>query len=143
MTVELGRAHNRGRRSGGMIEIDLGRSRRVRVGSDNNAAELWRVLDALETHDPAPVRRAGVTGDRPYRHAQSFSSLSLIVQETLKRDPHGGHLFVFRGVIWHDRQNACLYTKRLDRGLFPWPSVADEAVTISTAQFAYLLFGID
>jgi transposase len=31
-----------------------------------------------------------------------------MVQETLKRDPHGGHLFVFRGrrggllkVLWH------------------------------------------
>jgi transposase len=28
---------------------------------------------------------------------KGFDGLALIVQETLKRDPHGGHLFVFRG----------------------------------------------
>lgn len=48
MTVEPSRAHNRCRRSGGVIEIDLGRGRRVRVGSDVDAAALRRVLDALE-----------------------------------------------------------------------------------------------
>ena len=40
-------------------------------------------------------------------------------------------------------QGACLYTKRLDRGRFLWPSAADGAVTISTAQLGYLLSGID
>ena len=28
---------------------------------------------------------------------KGFDGLALIVQETLKRDPHSGHLFVFRG----------------------------------------------
>ena len=28
---------------------------------------------------------------------RGFDGLALLVQETLKRDPHGGHLFVFRG----------------------------------------------
>ncbi len=73
---------------------------------------------------PANVRVWLATGHTDMR--KGFSSLGLIVQETLKRDPHGGHLFVFRGrrgdlikVIWHDGQGACLYTKRLDRGPFP------------------------
>ena len=42
---------------------------------------------------------------------KGFPGLSLMVQETLKRDPMCGHLFVFRGrggglikVIWHDGQ---------------------------------------
>ncbi|MGH9325739.1 MAG: IS66 family insertion sequence element accessory protein TnpB, partial [Terriglobia bacterium] len=42
------------------------------------------------------------------------------------------HLFCFRGrrgdllkVIWHDGQGACLFTKRLERGRFIWPSAAD------------------
>ena len=97
---------------------------------------------------PANVRVWLATGHTDMR--KGFSSLGLIVQETLKRDPHGGHLFVFRGrrgdlikVIWHDGQGACLYTKRLDRGRFLWPSVANGAVTISTAQLGYLLSGID
>jgi transposase len=33
--------------------------------------------------------------------------------------------------------------KKLERGRFLWPSVANGAVTISTAQMAYLLDGID
>jgi transposase len=28
---------------------------------------------------------------------KGFDGLALLVQATLKRDPHGGHLFVFRG----------------------------------------------
>ncbi|MBY2994971.1 hypothetical protein ELI02_28315 (plasmid) [Rhizobium leguminosarum] len=42
---------------------------------------------------------------------RGFPGLSLMVQETLKHDPHSGHLFWFRGgkgglikVIWHDGQ---------------------------------------
>jgi len=81
---------------------------------------------------------------------KGFDSLAMIVQETLKRDPHSGHLFVFRGrrgdlikLIWHDDDGACLFTKRLERGRFIWPSIADGAVTISAAQLTYLLSGID
>ena len=48
MTAEPDREPNRGRRSGGVIEIDLGRGRRVRVGSDVDAAALRRVLDTSE-----------------------------------------------------------------------------------------------
>jgi transposase len=58
-----------------------------------------------------------------------FDGLALLVQETLRRDPHGGHLFVFRGrrgglikVLWHDGQGMCLFSKRLERGRFLWPS---------------------
>jgi transposase len=81
---------------------------------------------------------------------KGFGSLALLVQETLKRDPHDGNLFVFRGrradllkVIWHDGQGACLFTKKLERGRFLWPSMADGVVTISAAQLSYLLAGID
>ena len=81
---------------------------------------------------------------------KGFGSLALLVQETLKRDPHAGDLYVFRGrrgdlikIVWHDGQGACLFTKRLERGRFIWPSVADGAVTISAAQLSYLLSGID
>ncbi|WP_410469834.1 IS66 family insertion sequence element accessory protein TnpB [Bradyrhizobium sp. 33ap4] len=81
---------------------------------------------------------------------RGFPSLALQVQEVLRKDPLSGHLFVFRGrrsdlvkVIWHDGQGACLFTKRLERGRFVWPSVAGEAVTISPAQMSYLLSGID
>ena len=81
---------------------------------------------------------------------KGFDGLALLVQETLKRDPHGGHLFVFRGrrsdlikVIWHDGQGFCLFSKRLDRGRFVWPSTSDGVVTISPGQLGYLIEGID
>ena len=81
---------------------------------------------------------------------KGFNGLALLVQETLKRNPHDGNLFVFRGrradllkIIWHDGQGACLFTKRLERGRFLWPSMADGVVTISMAQLSYLLSGID
>ena len=97
---------------------------------------------------PSGVRVWLATGHTDMR--KGFPGLALVVQETLKRDPHNGHLFVFRGrrsdlvkVIWHDGQGACLFTKRLERGKFIWPSVAGEAVTISPAQMSYLLSGID
>jgi transposase len=79
---------------------------------------------------------------------KGFDGLALLVQETLKRDPHSGHLFVFRGrrgglikVLWHDGQGLCLFAKRLERGRFIWPT--DGTATISSAQFGYLLEGID
>jgi transposase len=81
---------------------------------------------------------------------KGFNGLALIVQETLQRDPNCGHLFVFRGrsgslikCIWYDGQGLCLFAKKLERGRFLWPSLADGTVCISTAQLSYLLSGID
>jgi len=36
-----------------------------------------------------------------------------------------------------------LYAKRLDRGKFIWPSAKGGVVSISAAQMAYMLEGID
>ena len=81
---------------------------------------------------------------------RGFDGLTRVVQETLRRDPHCGHLFVFRGkrgglikILWHDGQGLCLFAKRLERGRFVWPRSDGEAVTISAAQLGYLLEGID
>jgi len=97
---------------------------------------------------PSNVRVWLATGHTDMR--RGFPSLALLVQEGLKRDPHAGDLYVFRGrrgdllkIIWHDGRGACLFTKRLERGHFLWPSMADGVVTISIAQLSYLLSGID
>ena len=81
---------------------------------------------------------------------KGFDGLAVRVQEVLKRDPHCGHLFVFRGkrgdlikLLWHDGQGMCLFAKRLDGGKFIWPNTIGEAITISPAQLGYLLEGID
>lgn len=97
---------------------------------------------------PQGVRVWLATGHTDMR--KGFNGLALQVQEVLRRDPHCGHLFVFRGrrgdlvkVIWHDGQGACLFSKRLERGRFVWPSPADGVVSISPGQMGYLLEGID
>lgn len=81
---------------------------------------------------------------------RGFNGLALQVQEVLKRDPHAGDLFAFRGkrsdlikILWHDGQGLCLFAKRLDRGKFIWPSTKGDAVAITPAQMGYLLEGID
>ena len=97
---------------------------------------------------PTGVRVWLATGHTDMRCG--FPGLSLKVQEVLRQSPLSGHLFVFRGrrgdllkIIWHDGQGACLFTKRLEKGRFLWPSPADGAISISPAQLGYLLSGID
>src|SRR5665213_1221005 len=81
---------------------------------------------------------------------RGFRSLALLVQEHLKRDPHAGDLYVFRGrrgdlvkVVWHDGVGMSLYAKRLERGLFIWPAVQAGAVALTPAQLGCMLEGID
>ena len=88
---------------------------------------------------------AGVTDMR-----RGFVSLAAQAEATLKQDPYTGHLFVFRGrrgglvkVIWWDGQGACLFSKRLEKGKFVWPSAKDGKLFLSPAQLAMLLEGID
>ena len=81
---------------------------------------------------------------------RGMQSLALQVQEALKRNPHAGDLYVFRGrsgalikILWHDGIGMSLYAKRLERGRFIWPSAAAGVVSISPSQLAYMLDGID
>ncbi len=46
-------------------------------------------------------------------------------------------------IIWWDGQGACLFSKRLERGRFVWPSPVKGKVAITSAQLAMLLEGID
>jgi transposase len=78
-----------------------------------------------------------VACDRPYRHAPRIPKPGASGSGEFEA---GGDLIK---IIWHDGQGACLFTKRLERGRFLWPSLADGVVTISVAQLSYLLSGID
>ncbi len=62
---------------------------------------------------------------------RGMNGLSLLVQEGLKRDPHAGDVYLFRGrrgdlvkCLWHDGLGLSLYAKRLERGRFLWPTTA-------------------
>ncbi|WP_352513398.1 MULTISPECIES: IS66 family insertion sequence element accessory protein TnpB [unclassified Mesorhizobium] len=37
-------------------------------------------------------------------------------------------------MIWHDGQGACVFTKKLERGRYIWPSAADSTVVITPEQ---------
>ena len=88
------------------------------------------------------------TGCTDMRHG--MFGLALQVQQGLKRDPHAGDLYIFRGrrgdlikVLWHDGVGMSLYAKRLDRGRFIWPAATDGVVAITASQMACLLEAID
>lgn len=81
---------------------------------------------------------------------KGFGGLSALAEKVLAEDPFCGHLFVFRGrrgdllkVIWWDGQGACLFSKRLERGRFVWPSAKDGKINLTPAQLSMLLEGID
>ena len=81
---------------------------------------------------------------------RGMDGLALQIQETLRLDPHSGHLFIFRGrrgdlikAIWHDGQGMCLFAKRLEKGRFQWPQTTNGVVTITLAQLSMLLEALD
>jgi len=96
---------------------------------------------------PAETRvwlAGGVTDMR-----KGFNGLAALAESKLTEDPHSGQIFIFRGrrgdlvkIIWWDGQGACLFSKRLERGRFVWPSAADGKVALGRAQLAMLLEGI-
>ena len=88
---------------------------------------------------------SGVTDMR-----KGFAALAAQAEQTTQQNPFSGHMFVFRGrqgdlikIIWWDGQGACLFSKRLEKGRFVWPSVKEGKIALTPAQLAMLLEGID
>ena len=83
---------------------------------------------------------------------KGMDGLAPLVQEVLRQDPFSGHLFVFRGrkanlikIVFWDGTGLCLFTKRLEQGVFLWPSNAEPGRTLalSSTQLSALIEGID
>lgn len=81
---------------------------------------------------------------------KGIASLAAQAEQTMQVNPFSGHMFVFRGrqgdlikIIWWDGQGACLFSKRLEKGRFVWPSAREGKVGLTPAQLAMLLEGID
>ena len=81
---------------------------------------------------------------------RGFMGLSALVQTVLEQDPFAGHVFVFRGrrgdlikVLWWDGDGLCLFAKRLERGRFVWPQAESGTISLTRAQLAMMLEGID
>jgi transposase len=83
---------------------------------------------------------------------KGMDGLAVLVQEVLHQDPFTGHLFVFRGrkanlikIVFWDGTGLCLFTKRLEYGVFVWPASIEPGRTLSltSEQLSHLLEGID
>ena len=83
---------------------------------------------------------------------KSFDGLSALVTQALASDPLSGYWFVFRNksgdrlkiLTWEEDGWATFY-KRLERGCFRFPAIADEGpprVEIRASDLALLLDGI-
>src|SRR5438067_10407207 len=70
---------------------------------------------------------------------KGIDGLAILVQEVLRQDPFTGHLFVFRGrtranlikIVFWDGTGLCLFTKRLEHGVFLWPPSVEPGETLS------------
>jgi transposase len=65
----------------------------------------------------------------------------MLVQEVLRQDPFNGHLFAFRGrkanllkIVFWDGTGLCLFTKRLEQGVFLWPSNVEPWPRVSVLE---------
>jgi transposase len=84
---------------------------------------------------------------------KGIDCLAMLVQGVLRQDPFTGHLFVFRGrtrsnlikIIYWDGTGFCLFTKRLEQGVFLWPPSVkpDETLSLTSAQLSSLIEGVD
>ncbi|HEY6326785.1 MAG TPA: IS66 family insertion sequence element accessory protein TnpB [Candidatus Cybelea sp.] len=84
---------------------------------------------------------------------RSFDGLAAAAQDALGKDPRSGALFLFINksgnrlkALWWDRTGYCVLYKRLERGVFRFPSAirpGDTSVAIEAAEFAKILEGLD
>jgi transposase len=81
---------------------------------------------------------------------KGMDGLAMLAQQVLEESPFSGALFAFRGrrgglvkLLWYDGQGMCLFSKRLERGHFVWPTTDTGRVSLSPAQVSMLLEGID
>jgi transposase len=84
---------------------------------------------------------------------RSFDGLAAATKEMLGKEPRSGALFLFVNragdrlkALWWDRTGYCILCKRLERGVFRFPSAVrpgDTSVTIDANEFAKILEGLD
>jgi len=86
-----------------------------------------------------------------------FERLCVLVQSVLEQSATSGHLFVFCNasrtrikILCWDGSGLWLCTKRLERGRYAWPAVADGSaasaprrLTLPHSELTLLLSGID
>jgi transposase len=99
---------------------------------------------------------------RPVDFRCGHQALALIVQNTLRLDPHSGVMVIFRSkrgdrlkiLVWDDEPSCAigsstmangmvLVYKVLESGKFAWPKIQDGVMRLSRAQCEALVEGLD
>ena len=69
---------------------------------------------------------------------KGMDGLAMLAQQVLEEDPFSGALFAFRGkrgglikILWFDGQGMCLFSKRLEKGHFLWPTTGTGRVSLT------------
>ena len=89
-----------------------------------------------------------------YRHPVDFrkqiDGLVLLVSDQLNHNPTSGQLFIFRNrqanklkLLWWDTNGFWLCYKRIEKGRFTLPGIADATMQLSKEQFSVLLAGLN
>ena len=97
---------------------------------------------------PPAVRIFVAAGPADLR--RSFDGLAAMARDVLREDPLSGHLFVFSNrrrdrvkILFWDRSGFVLWYKRLEKGVFRFPSAAAGSMEVEAAELMLLLEGID
>ena len=87
---------------------------------------------------------------QPTDMRRSFDGLAALTRDVLRQEVLSGHLFVFFNrrrdrtkILYWDRTGLVVWAKRLERGVFTLPVAHDPSVTLSAAELALILEGID
>jgi len=98
----------------------------------------------------APPTMRIYVATEPADMRRSFDGLAAMVREGMGGDPFSGHLFVFRNrrgdrvkILFWDRSGLCLWYKRLEEGVFHFPTGDASRVEVEAAELTLLLEGID
>jgi transposase len=87
---------------------------------------------------------------RPADMRKGFEGLSALVRRDMKQDPISGALYLFTNrrrrrakVLFFDGTGLCVYSKRLEKGLFAklWRSATDSSLSLTKAELELFLQG--
>ena len=100
-------------------------------GLITHPGQIWLVAEAVDM-------RRGIDG------------LSMMVHQALAHSPCAGSAFVFSNragnrikVLLWDGTGVWLCHRRLHEGRFVWPKLGDPCVTVTQAQWEWLVAGVD
>lgn len=81
---------------------------------------------------------------------RGYDGLAALTTSVLAQDPLSGHLFVFRNrrgdrlkILYWDRDGLAIWAKRLESGVFRFPTPEGDRIEVTPAEMAAILEGID